>query len=317
MFWALLIRLYNLIEYICMDMIDVTDTLHVKPFELVSGSLEEDSSLEDEDLEEDSSLEDEDLEDEDLEEDSSLEDEDLEEDLEVSSSSYSSILSYEEEEEDEEDEEPTKIKFVSIEGNIGSGKTTLIHKLKEKYKDREDILFLEEPINIWNLIQDKNGKTVLEYFYEDLGKYAFPFQVMAYTTRLQLMKETITNASPKIKIVVMERSLEADSNIFAKMLYEEGVLNTIEYQIYSLMTENDWKDYGVDGIIWLHTEPEECYSRVQIRKREGEEGINLGYLKKCHQYHLEWLGANLGFVCNIGESSQDSLDLEKIDNYLF
>jgi deoxyadenosine/deoxycytidine kinase len=292
-----------------MDMINVTDTLHVTPFENISG--EEEDELEEED-EEDNLADDEYSE----EEEDEKEEEEEEDDLNVSSSSeYSSILS-----EEEDEEEPTKIKFVSIEGNIGSGKTTLIYKLKEKYKDREDILFLEEPIDIWNLIQDKNGKTVLEYFYGDLGKYAFPFQVMAYTTRLQLMKETIANASPKVKVVVMERSLEADANIFAKMLYEEGIMNTIEYQIYSLMTENNWEDYGVDGIIWLQTEPEECYSRVKLRNREGEEGIDLGYLRKCHQYHLEWLGANLGFVCNIGDSSShDSLelDLEKIDNYLF
>jgi deoxyadenosine/deoxycytidine kinase len=215
---------------------------------------------------------------------------------------------------------PTKIKFISIEGNIAAGKTTLIRGLKEKYKNRDDILFLEEPVDIWNTIKDKNGKTILQYFYKDLAKYAFAFQVMAYTTRLQLIKETIANASPKVKVVVMERSLEADANIFAKMLHEEGIMNTIEHQVYSLMTKNNLEDYGVDGIIWLHTEPDECYSRVRIRNREGEEGIDLGYLRKCHQYHLEWLGANLGFVCNIGEGGEgDSLesDLEKIHNYLF
>jgi deoxycitidine kinase/deoxyguanosine kinase len=299
-----------------MDMINVTDTFHVTPFENISGEEEDELEEEEEDnlADDEYSEEEEELDEDELDELDELEEED---DLNVSSSSeYSSILSEEEEEEDEE--EPTKIKFVSIEGNIGSGKTTLIHNLKEKYKDREDILFLEEPIDIWNLIQDKNGKTVLEYFYGDLGKYAFPFQVMAYTTRLQLMQETIANASPKVKVVVMERSLEADANIFAKMLYEEGIMNTIEYQIYSLMTENNWEDYGVDGIIWLQTEPEECYSRVKLRNREGEEGIDLGYLRKCHQYHLEWLGANLGFVCNIGEEDDSlELDLEKIDNYLF
>ena len=179
-------------------------------------------------------------------------------------------------------------------------------------------MFLEEPIDIWNTIQDEKGKNILQYFYEDLGKYAFPFQVMAYTTRLNLIKNTIANASDQVKVIIMERSLEADANIFAKMLYEEGVLNTIEYQIYSLMTEingEEEEDYGVDGIIWLRTEPEECYSRIQNRNRKGETGIDLGYLRKCHQYHLEWLDADLGFVCSIGSTTD--LDLEKIDNYLF
>ena len=176
-------------------------------------------------------------------------------------------------------------------------------------------MFLEEPIDIWNTIQDAKGKNILQYFYEDLGKYAFPFQVMAYTTRLNLIKETIENASKTVKVIVMERSLEADANIFAKMLYEEGVLNTMEYQIYSLMTRDNWEDYGVDGIIWLRTEADECHSRIQGRKREGEERIDLGYLRKCQQYHLEWLSADLGFVCSIG-GEDELLDLENIDNYL-
>lgn len=222
--------------------------------------------------------------------------------------------------ENEDDDEYNKIRLVSIEGNIGAGKSTLIQKLQEKYKDRSDILFIQEPIDIWNTIKDNTGKNILQYFYENLGKYAFAFQIMAYTTRLNLIKETIRNASKKVKVIVMERSLEADSNIFAKMLFEEGVMNTIEYQIYNLMGKDNWNDYGVDGIIWLRTEPEECYSRIQHRNREGEQGINLEYLRKCHQYHLEWLSADMGFVCDIGNSSDPKgleLDLEKIDNYLF
>ena len=338
MFWEFLTRLFNII-------VNFTDIIHINPFENVSMEADsdldskdsEDSDLEEEE-EENSDLEEEDEEDSDLEEEenswedeekenSDLEEEEEEEEEEDVSSEYSSIISYDLGEEDLQKEDlqnkKQKIKFVSLEGNIAAGKTTLIRRLKEKYQDREDILFLEEPIDIWNIIQDKNGKTILQYFYKDLAKYAFSFQVLAYTTRLQLMKDTIANASPKVKVVVMERSLEADTNIFAKMLYEEGIMNTIEYQVYSLMTENNWEDYGVDGIIWLHTDPDECYSRVRIRNREGEEGLDLGYLRKCHQYHLEWLGANLGFVCNIGESESEGdsssleLDLEKIDNYLF
>ena len=222
--------------------------------------------------------------------------------------------------ENEDDDEYNKIRLVSIEGNIGAGKSTLIQKLQEKYKDRSDILFIQEPIDIWNTIKDNTGKNILQYFYENLGKYAFAFQIMAYTTRLNLIKETIRNASKKVKVIVMERSLEADSNIFAKMLFEDGVMNTIEYQIYNLMGKDNWNDYGVDGIIWLRTDPDESYSRIQHRNREGEQGINLEYLRKCHQYHLEWLSADMGFVCDIGNSSDPKgleLDLEKIDNYLF
>jgi len=213
------------------------------------------------------------------------------------------VLDEELDEETEENLNPTKIRLVSIEGNIGAGKTTLINNLKSKYEDRDDILFLEEPIDIWNTIQDENGKNILQNFYKNLGKYAFMFQVMAYTTRLQLIKNTIKNAPRTVKIIVMERSLEADANIFAKMLYEEGIMNKMEYQIYSLMIQDNWNDYGVDGIIWLRTDARECYSRTRNRNREGEDNIDLSYLRKCEKYHLELLSAYFGFVCDISDNN--------------
>ena len=82
------------------------------------------------------------------------------------------------------------------------------------------------------------------------------------------------------------------------------------------MIQDNWEDYGVDGIIWLRTEPDECYSRVKNRNREGEKGIDLGYLRKCHQYHLEWLSADLGFVCSIDTDCKEEDYLEKIEKYL-
>ena len=57
-------------------------------------------------------------------------------------------------------------RLLSIEGNIGAGKSTLVELMKQRYQDREDIIFLQEPVDIWNTIQ-QNGKTMLELFYEN------------------------------------------------------------------------------------------------------------------------------------------------------
>ena len=56
--------------------------------------------------------------------------------------------------------------IVSIEGNIGSGKSTLIEHLKKNYR-RKDIVYLEEPVKEWSNIKDKNGTNILVKFYED------------------------------------------------------------------------------------------------------------------------------------------------------
>ena len=62
-------------------------------------------------------------------------------------------------------------KIISIEGNIGSGKSTLIKKLKEIIKN-DDILFLDEPVDEWMEIKDENGEHILSKFYEDLFSYS-------------------------------------------------------------------------------------------------------------------------------------------------
>ena len=70
----------------------------------------------------------------------------------------------------------------SVEGNIGSGKSTLVKCLSKclpKSLRNHEIIFLQEPVDVWNTIKDENGVTILEKFYADQNKYAFSFQMMA------------------------------------------------------------------------------------------------------------------------------------------
>jgi deoxyadenosine/deoxycytidine kinase len=206
------------------------------------------------------------------------------------------------------------IRLVSLEGNIGAGKSTLMKKLKEIYQDDHRFIFLIEPVDQWEIIRDNNGKNMIQKYYENPIKYAFAFQIMAFQSRLQLLKETITYASSEVTTIVMERSLDADYNIFAKMLFEEGLMEDVEFEIYCNMALDILKEYSVDGIIWLDTDYEECFKRVEKRSRQGENKISLCYLDKCHQYHVEWLGADTGFVCRVNSSNIH--ELYKIDQYL-
>jgi ABC-type glutathione transport system ATPase component len=67
------------------------------------------------------------------------------------------------------------VKLVSIEGNIGAGKSTLVKTLQNRYSDRDDIYFLQEPVDLWEKIKDKDGKNMLQKFYANPKKYAFAF----------------------------------------------------------------------------------------------------------------------------------------------
>jgi deoxyadenosine/deoxycytidine kinase len=96
-------------------------------------------------------------------------------------------------------------KIVSIEGNIGGGKTTLLSHMKLALKDNKNVIFLKEPVDDWETIKDKEGCTMLQKFYGDQAKYSFPFQMMAFISRLVLLRNA-AKENPHA-ILVTERSL--------------------------------------------------------------------------------------------------------------
>lgn len=197
-------------------------------------------------------------------------------------------------------------KIISIEGNIGAGKTTFVRELKKLYKDRNDVIFLTEPVDIWESVKDKDNKNILERFYEDNKKYAFPFQIMAYVTRLNLITKTISE-NPDCKLIITERSLDADKNVFAKMLYDDGCIDDINYNIY-LQYYNSYKTkYNTDGVIFLNADASVCSDRINKRNRSGEQGVPLEYLQKCEQYHTNWLYSQYN-ILNINASFDATYD---------
>lgn len=179
--------------------------------------------------------------------------------------------------------------IISIEGNIGAGKSTIIDNLSRMLEGNEEVIMLKEPVDIWESIREKStGENILQKFYKDSQKYAFSFQVMAYVTRLSMLRNTIRE-NPNCKIIICERSLDADRNIFAKMLFDDGQIEDIHYQIYLRFYNEYAKEYQLDGIVYIDADAEVCHRRIAKRSRDGESGIPLEYLQKCKQYCDEWL----------------------------
>lgn len=179
------------------------------------------------------------------------------------------------------------VKIYSIEGNIGSGKSTFIAYWKSLQKD-DSIIFIQEPVDEWNTITDKDNITILEKFYENKERYAFSFQMMAYISRLAQIKNIIKTNKNKDIIIIMERCVYTDRNVFAKMLYDNKEINEIDYKIY-----NKWFDYFIEdikfnGIIYIKSNPKIAYDRVLKRNRKGEN-IPIEYLEKCSKYHDDWI----------------------------
>ena len=182
--------------------------------------------------------------------------------------------------------------IVSFDGNIGSGKSSIVHyfeknfdKFCNKKGKNYNICFLQEPVSIWESIKDENGKNIIEKFYENNEHYSFAFQMMAYISRLSLFKEALFK---DYDIIFTERSMYTDRHVFAKMLYDSKKMEYIEYQIYL-----KWFDEFAEVIkdiktVYIKTSPEICDARVKKRNRSGEN-IPLDYLIDCHKYHESWL----------------------------
>ena len=169
----------------------------------------------------------------------------------------------------------------SIEGNIGSGKSTLLAKLREV---SPTLVFLDEPTAEWGDIRDENGVTILERYYADQDRWAFTFQMMAFITRLRAFRN-----APQNTIVVTERSVFTDREIFAKMLRDSGKMNSIEYTVYLKWFDELVGPLKVDGVIYVRTPPETCEQRIATRARPGESKIDFEYLDACDAYHEMWL----------------------------
>lgn len=174
--------------------------------------------------------------------------------------------------------------FISIEGNIGSGKSTLLANLKEALKDNKKVVFLKEPVDEWETIQDANGCTMLQKFYGNQEKYSFSFQMMAYISRLATFKSAIKE-NPQATIFITERSLDTDKHVFAQMLFDDKKIEDVNFQIYRKWFDTFAQEFPVAGLIYVNTLPEICHQRIVKRSREGEDCIPLEYLQNCGNYH--------------------------------
>lgn len=200
--------------------------------------------------------------------------------------------------------------IVSVDGNIGSGKSTTgaeyENYVRTNYVNNSSlsdssnifpnissisgICFLDEPVNQWSKIRDKDGVDILTNLYKDTKAHAFKFQMMAYISRLALLRRAVND--PNIKLIITERSVETDRNVFAKMLYDVGDISEDEFQIYTLWFDEFINDVNLSGIVYVNASPDVCIDRIKQRARPGET-IHAEYIQRCHDYHENWINNKL------------------------
>lgn len=170
-----------------------------------------------------------------------------------------------------------------IEGNIGAGKSTFLHMLKQYL----NVQIMLEPHEQWQKVGGDHN--LLDLFYKDPGRWAYSFQSYAFISRMMMQQEHARTNPYTIQII--ERSVFSDRYCFALNAYELGYMNALEWKMYQ-----EWFAWLVDtylvkpdGFIYLRTDPTICYNRLKKRNRSEETAVSLDYVTKLHEKHERWL----------------------------
>lgn len=197
--------------------------------------------------------------------------------------------------------------IISIDGNIGAGKSTLCALLAERLPQ---LTVVQEPVGTWEKLVDEDGTNLLTHFYKDTTRWAYTFQNCAILTRLINTQEAISawdkKEGTKLPIILSERSVLTDRFVFAEMMKESKHINKIEWDLYMTWFDHFASKLPIKGIVHVTTTPEISKERIIKRGRVGEESIDLKYLVDLDSQHTKWLTSTHLPVLNI--STEDTLD---------
>ncbi len=210
--------------------------------------------------------------------------------------------------------------LISIEGNIGAGKSTILNQLKTNFPN---YCFVDEPVAIWNSIIDENGKSLLETYYHDRFRWSYTFQTCALLNRYHSIQRAVKE-SPQIAypstdsdnqcIYISERCMDSDFKCFTRMQHADGAINKMEMEIYELYY-NHLRPSSMElgGIIYLKVPPETCQQRIRQRNRKGEDALTLDYLRSVDYWTTNWIEQANVPVLTLDESFQPQRSSEIIE----
>lgn len=163
--------------------------------------------------------------------------------------------------------------FVAIEGNIGTGKTTLCHLLAER-------------TGCALVLEQFTDNPFLPFFYQHPERYAFPVELFFMTERHKQLQEHFATPS------LFEQRTVADYFFVKTLLFAKNNLNEEEFRLFQRL-------FGVlnatfpkpDLLLYLHRPVEVLLRQIAKRGRDMEQNISAGYLEEIQGAYFDFFKA--------------------------
>jgi deoxyguanosine kinase len=182
--------------------------------------------------------------------------------------------------------------FITIEGNIGAGKTTLAHMLAKHYNGR---LILEQFAD----------NPFLPKFYEQPEQYAFPLELFFMAERFKQLKELLQQKD-------LFQNLTISDYLFTKcLLFSKINLPEDEFRLYQRLFEIvNQQLIQPDLLIYLHAPVNKLQENIRKRKRPYEQKIPDEYLFKIQETYTHYIKQHNLKTIIIDASNADFLSNE-------
>lgn len=162
-------------------------------------------------------------------------------------------------------------RYITIEGNIGAGKTTLANRLAKHYGAR---IILEEFAE----------NPFLPKFYEKPQQYAFPLELFFMAERYKQLKDLLQSQDLFSDMIVSDY-LFIKSLLFAKINLKEE-----EYSLYQKLFDIiNPQLLQPDLLIFLNSPITRLQQNIKTRNRSYEQQIADEYLVSVHDMYMQYI----------------------------
>ena len=163
------------------------------------------------------------------------------------------------------------IKFLAIEGNIGSGKTSLAEKIAQDF-------------NAKPILERFADNAFLPKFYEDQLRYAFPLEMSFLADRYSQLNQGLGQYDLFNDFII------ADYYIYKSLIFAQVTLDTDEALLYrSIFDVMNKETTKPDLYIYLYQNTENLLQNIKKRGRAYEENIQAAYLDSINQSYSEFI----------------------------